>query len=73
MELDNSYLKGRPTMATIAAMAEFQNNYHAYHYNHSWDDKFTKEVMFVMCDPQCHPPKTGEQLAEWFKLTSWKY
>ncbi len=69
LNFDMSYQKGRVTMATVMASARFVKNFHAYFKNHTWDSEFRDEVMFVMCDPQCHPPKTSEQITEWLKFT----
>jgi len=65
---DMSYQKGRVTMATIVATARFLRNFRTYFENHRYDLEFRDEVMFVMCDPQCHPPKTAEQLIEYQEL-----
>lgn len=66
---ENDWRRGRATMATVITTARFIRNFRIYIQTHGWDLEFKDEVMFVMCDPQCHPPKTDEQFAKWMDLT----
>jgi len=66
---DMSYQRGRATMATVMAAARFVRNFYDYIPTHRWDLEFRKEVLFVMADPQCHPPKTAEQFCKYYDLT----
>lgn len=67
--IDFTYKKGRATMGTVMAAARFYKNFYAYFANHHCDQEFVNEVMFVMCDPQCHPPHNREQLTAYLNLT----
>lgn len=66
---ENDWQMGKATLATVKTTAKFLRNFRSYHDGHRWDMEFTHEVMFVMTDPQCHPPKTTEQLNLWLNLT----
>lgn len=66
--MDNSYLKGRATMATVRTAASFIRNFRIYHRLHVEDVRFAHEAMFVMCDPQCHAPITVKQLEKWMEI-----
>ena len=69
LQPDMSYQKGTVTMATVMASARFVRNFYDYISTHRWDLEYRKEVLFVMCDPQCHPPKSPEQLCKYYELT----
>lgn len=60
--------KGRATMVTLITSAIFIRNFIIYNRFNVEDVRFTHEAMFVMCDPQCHPPKTVEQVEKWMEI-----
>jgi len=59
---------GRATLASVKASAIFIKTWRIYYQNHTKDESFTDEVMFVMCDPQSHPPVTPEQFKVWSEI-----
>ncbi len=63
-----TWQRSKATMATVISAARFIKNFRIYHQLHTEDTKFTVEAMFVMCDPQCHPPITTEQFKKWMEI-----
>lgn len=66
---EHRYLLGHVTMATVIASARFTRNSYLYFQKNKEDVKFKDEFMFVVIDPQNHPPKTLKQIEEFLKLT----